>query len=294
MSKSALMDNLICPACRHDLVRGDEELNCPGCDRTYRFIAGVPVLLAEHNEVLLHPEAGKPPRRRGPLKRTFDRLIEALPDSYRSPVTRENMAFIAENLPSRPVTLAVGGGIQSYGKDIDLLGGKILANFVNLEVEPGPVVDIVADGHAIPFPDASFDFVVSQAVLEHVRDPRRVVAEMRRVLKPGGWIFVDVPFLQCVHMYSDFWRYTPRGLSELMKDFTVVRQGVNAGLGTAAATVNSEFLAAIFSFGNPTLFRRLVRLFRRLMFGFSWFDPLFSGTRLPDDGPSSIFIVGRK
>ena len=42
------------------------------------------------------------------------------------------------------------------------------------------------DAHRLPFPDDWFDVVYCRYVLEHVRDPLRVLQEMRRVLKPGG------------------------------------------------------------------------------------------------------------
>lgn len=50
-----------------------------------------------------------------------------------------------------------------------------------------------APGEDIPFADGSFDIVVSQHVLEHVRDRNRVVAEMVRVTRPGGHLLVSVP-----------------------------------------------------------------------------------------------------
>jgi SAM-dependent methyltransferase len=43
------------------------------------------------------------------------------------------------------------------------------------------------------FPAAEFDFVILSAVLEHLYDPRSVIAEISHVLRPGGLIFVDVP-----------------------------------------------------------------------------------------------------
>ncbi len=48
-------------------------------------------------------------------------------------------------------------------------------------------------GEAIPFADGAFDLVFSFQVLEHVRDPRQVLAESWRVLKPGGSLFCQAP-----------------------------------------------------------------------------------------------------
>jgi SAM-dependent methyltransferase len=45
----------------------------------------------------------------------------------------------------------------------------------------------------LPFADGSFDVVVAGELLEHLRDPRRLVAEARRVLRPGGTFVASVP-----------------------------------------------------------------------------------------------------
>ena len=45
---------------------------------------------------------------------------------------------------------------------------------------------MVADGEALPFADATFDFVYAHGVMQYTSDDRRLVAECRRVLKPGG------------------------------------------------------------------------------------------------------------
>lgn len=54
-------------------------------------------------------------------------------------------------------------------------------------------VDIVAEGDKLPFPDSSWDFVISSHVLEHFYDPIGAIEEWHRVVKPGGYIFMIVP-----------------------------------------------------------------------------------------------------
>ena len=50
----------------------------------------------------------------------------------------------------------------------------------------------VADGEALPFPDASFDFVYAHGVVQYTGDDRRLVAECHRVLRPGGLAMFQV------------------------------------------------------------------------------------------------------
>ncbi len=55
---------------------------------------------------------------------------------------------------------------------------------------------VVADGQALPFRDGSFDLLLSHAVIEHVADAPRYLAECARVLRPGGWMYLSTaPYL---------------------------------------------------------------------------------------------------
>lgn len=47
----------------------------------------------------------------------------------------------------------------------------------------------------IPFPSGKFDAVTMWAVIEHVRDPWAAIAEAKRLLKPGGYLFMDTPLV---------------------------------------------------------------------------------------------------
>jgi SAM-dependent methyltransferase len=89
-------------------------------------------------------------------------------------------------------------GLLPEGKALDLGCGvghsyELLAprESVGLDLEPSVLVGQdretqAGDMRALPFADASFDSVLSVQAIEHVPDPQRVVAEVRRVLRPGG------------------------------------------------------------------------------------------------------------
>lgn len=91
-----------------------------------------------------------------------------------------------------------------------------LKNVINTEIFAYPTTDIVCDGDDLPFKDNSVDAIISLAVLEHVKNPWKHVEEMLRVVKPGGKILADVPFLQPYHGYPyHYYNMTTEGLRNL-------------------------------------------------------------------------------
>ncbi len=95
--------------------------------------------------------------------------------------------------------------------------------YIGLDGHAGSQADVVA-GERMPFRDAVFDCVFSFQVLEHVSDPHTLLAECRRVLKPGGTLLISAPFLYEYHACpTDYWRFTHEGLSHLLNGFSDIR-----------------------------------------------------------------------
>ena len=94
---------------------------------------------------------------------------------------------------------------------------------INAEPSSGA---IKGDIHELPFSNESFDALICKSVLEHVENPHKVIAELYRVLKPGGKGFLYVPFLFPYHaekgFYKDYWRFTEDGVRELLKNFSKI------------------------------------------------------------------------
>jgi SAM-dependent methyltransferase len=111
--------------------------------------------------------------------------------------------------------------IDSHPDDLILDAGSGLrptyySNVVNFEIAPYDTTDVLGVGEHLPFKDNSFDFVISVAVLEHVRNPAKCASELYRVLRPGGEMFVAVPFLQPYHGYPHhYYNMTKPGLRNL-------------------------------------------------------------------------------
>jgi SAM-dependent methyltransferase len=97
-------------------------------------------------------------------------------------------------------------------------------NVVNYEIAPNPTVDVLGDGERLPFADNTFDAAVSIAVFEHVRNPFDAAKELLRVLKPGGAIYLQVPFLFHEHGYPNhYYNMTQAGLVNLFGDAVDVK-----------------------------------------------------------------------
>lgn len=64
------------------------------------------------------------------------------------------------------------------------------------------------------------------AVLEHIRQPFQVMQEVFRVLKPGGYVLISVPFMQEQHgSPHDYFRYTVNGVRSICAQFEEIEAG---------------------------------------------------------------------
>ncbi|MFA6416203.1 MAG: class I SAM-dependent methyltransferase [Candidatus Paceibacterota bacterium] len=115
---------------------------------------------------------------------------------------------------------------------------RFFSNRIGVDIKPGPGVDVVASVYDLPFEDNSFDIVLCLVVIEHLKEPSRAIAEMERVLKPGGMILVSVPFLLPIHdAPDDFWRFTKYGLAILFKDWQIEKLVAETDLGETFAVL---------------------------------------------------------
>lgn len=71
------------------------------------------------------------------------------------------------------------------------------AKYITADIE-SPLAKVKVDIHKIPFPENHFDVVLCNHVLEHVRDDIQAMKEIHRVLRPGGWAILQVPFFSPV------------------------------------------------------------------------------------------------
>ena len=221
------------------------------------------------------------------LKRKFSRhpLLRFVTNCpYRSPRWDRKVATAIKELGPGAHILDLGSGSRRRASHI-----------VNLEIEPLPNVNVVGDGHNLPFGDEAFDAVILEAVLEHVLRPDDVVSEARRVLRPGGRIYAAVPFMQGYHASPrDYQRYTVQGLETIFSDFQKVESGVCVGATSALHWMFKEYVGILFSFGNLWLYKGLSLIVGWLTFPVVYLDAILNFNKNAHVIASAVFYIGRK
>lgn len=110
--------------------------------------------------------------------------------------------------------LDLGCGTMPYRSMFTARGAK----YVGADISGTPDLLIGPTG-SLPIEDDSVDYVVSFQVLEHVRDVAGYLANIRRVLRPGGRLFLSTHGVWPYHPHpTDFWRWTADGLRVTLED----------------------------------------------------------------------------
>jgi SAM-dependent methyltransferase len=294
-------ERLRCPACGAKLEMAGEHLICatPECGARFPVVNGVPVLLNEGSSIFSIDDFVR--RRdttfrlqRSRLERLLHGLLDLLPSISNSVGAKRNYGrfgdLLLKHTPA-PQVLILGGSI--LGEGMEALAANPSFELVASDVSFGPLTALVCDAHDIPFEDETFDGVIVQAVLEHVVDPYRCVEEIHRVLKKGGLVYAETPFMQQVHMGRyDFTRFTHSGHRRLFRHFDEIASGPVCGPGMALAWSYEYFLL---SFTASRAVRGLIRAFASLTsFYLKYFDYYLIDKSAAFDAASGFFFMGRK
>jgi SAM-dependent methyltransferase len=288
----AFRDLLRCPRDGSELTGTLANLTCAqeSCGRSYQAVGNPqkPVLVDPDSSVVdidsTLASGGSSPVTRGfgivslvarrlvPRNQVAERIVKRLATD-----------LLAETKGrSRPLVLVVGGG--SIGNGVEGLYADPRLDLLAFDVYATDNIQFLADGHQVPLKDSSVDAVLIQAVLEHVLEPQKVVAEIHRVLRPGGLVYANTPFMQQVHEGAyDFTRFTESGHRYLFRNFVVRDSGASAGLGTQLQWSIIYFTRGIhYRFGQ---------LARGLFFWLPHLDGLLD-PQVTIDGASGVFFYG--
>jgi len=99
--------------------------------------------------------------------------------------------------------------------------------YIGVDIERGKYVDLIVPAEKLvnEFGENSFDVVISTEMLEHVKDWRSVINNMKLILRPSGFMYVTTrsygfPY----HAYPyDFWRYEISDMQKIFSDFDIIK-----------------------------------------------------------------------
>ena len=219
-----LVEILACPDCRRRLNEQGERLVCETCEQSFPVAAGgsLPILFSRHSELASDSYATWRPSAAKGTK------VKGYREARRLPAT--SVSKLSEG-PWRKFLEAVGEGrllnIGSGQKSVT----TNLQRWVNLDIAPHNNVDVVGDGHWLPFADNSFDAVVSKNVFAYLKNPFQVGAEINRVLRPGGLMWCNEAFAlpRSLSPPRDCFRYAPDGFQAVFAPQETVDVGAALG-----------------------------------------------------------------
>lgn len=133
---------------------------------------------------------------------------------------QDNLTKVASQLPFTPewkvLDVGIGGDKEKPSDNFKFFPAT---HFDTLDMDDTWRPTIVGDISNPPIKSATYDLVLFCQTLEHVWDFKRAILECARILKPGGWLVLDVPFIYEYHESpDDYWRISHTALTRLCNE----------------------------------------------------------------------------
>jgi SAM-dependent methyltransferase len=216
-------------------------------------------------------------------RRRFVRSVYA--DQNDSPSVRRTLGPLLKGL-ARGKGLNVGGGPR-----------RLDDRLIHVDVVRHPACDCIADAARLPFASGTFDLVVSQETVEHIPDPFGAVWEMARVLRRGGRLYLQAPFVIGYHPGpEDYWRFTRSGIRILLEQAGIEPEAVeiSVGAGSGLYRISVEFVATIAARVAAGLYHPAKAVAALVCYPLKWFDGWLAGGTERDRIPGGYLAVGVK
>ncbi len=282
-------DELQCTACAGALQRSPAALTCQACGAVFPFRHGVPcfsIAEIEQRGQNTTPEKAilKGIRERYPWVAKVRRAVSppSLEKLRRGP---DRLAHFLAEVQRRPDAVVVDVGA----------GGRRRPGVIGLDLYDFDGVDLCARADRLPFKDGTVDLLISTTAIEHMLGTEQVIAEMQRVLRPGGLLFVTAPFVHPYHPEPfDLLRWSHDGLARAFPACEQVEVGAVSGPHEALFQSLTAYGSWLLSFGRYPLYTALNTAFSWVFLPLKAIDALHGRYHAPSPLDCVVYYVGRK
>ena len=280
MNMNLISKHLVCPKCRSYLEVINDSYCCENCQVQFNKENGIVNFLINP---IIHDN--------DPLN-AMKNIVKRFPTIYKilseviAPVhvSKKTLNKMIREIDDRGLLgLNIGSGVTNYSSRI-----------INFDAQPFVNVQVVGDLVSLPFKDATFDYVFSIYVLEHVPNAEIAIREMHRVLKPGGICYSLIPFIQGFHAApNDYVRFTSSGVASYFCQFDIVK---NKGLGPTSGTlwILQEWIAILLSFNSKRVHLVIHTLIMCITFPIKYADIFLSKNKLAKNIASVNEVIAKK
>jgi len=164
----------------------------------------------------------------------------------------------------------------SIGLNIGAGATNLHPSILNIDIVPELSVNCIAKAEQLPFANDSISVIITQETLEHVQRPFLAVKEMHRVLKRGGTLYVQLPFVIGYHPGpTDYWRFSREGIQELVEEAEFHCEEIDIAVGPATGfyRIIVEFIAVFVSRFFSALYYPTKGAAAIFFYPLKWLDP---------------------
>lgn len=249
-----IWDILACPCCEGLLSRNDSGAKCKDCQEEYIYTneGQLDLRLQRRKLYNIQFELGVsllPPKGFDfkALQKNPSPEVNFTGVKVPNHLTKELISYFPKAKRNKSLMLDLGCGRAIHREVCEYAGFE----YVGLDID-SPDALILGDAHAVPLKSDSFEFILSVAVLEHIRYPFVAMNEIYRILKPGGRFIGTVAFLEAFHRDS-YYHHTHFGAFNSLK---------TAGFDIEYVAPNKDWPVLIAQ-ASMSLFPKLPRLISR-------------------------------
>lgn len=271
-----------CPNCYDRVEFRKPTITCTGCGAAYAFEHDCPVLMTPEDRQRVNTFLKTHTYQTVPAVNNRLRRIFFPPGPCYDPRRPGRLHQLWSRFQPENIIIDVGAQSKRLRDDV-----------LTVDLAPFKGVDLVGNALRLPIAEGAVDLVINTGVLEHVEDVDGVVAEFHRVLRPGGVVYTEIPFMQGYHPDpTDFQRLTYQGLSRTFKQFEIEEMDVSSGPFSTLAWTIREITAA--AFAGQRAFTWVWMLSGWLSFWVKYLDKVAVRWKFAHRVASSYYVTARK